>query len=127
MKLLGISLAVSSIALAIFGLTSLALSRAALNGKIQRNGSFGIRTEATTKSDAAWTAGHEAAAPSLRAFGFLDVAISLALVAVGLALPDLNSTLALTIRVIAYATAFGGFIFATVKANAAAKEVPWEQ
>ena len=90
---MGISLVVSSVSIAFLG---------AVASTIPRNGSLGIRTRQTKRSDAAWKRGHEAAAPRLRAYGYVDIALAIIL--------------------IAYATTIGGFINCAAIANAAAKE-----
>ncbi|WP_245531624.1 SdpI family protein [Corynebacterium capitovis] len=96
---MGISLIVSSVALAFLGCISLALWRSTINGTNQRNGSFGIRTASTMKNDAAWNAGHQAAAPSLRAFGYVDIGLALSLMAIGFVFFDLSPASALTLLV----------------------------
>lgn len=50
----------------------IALAHWADNGNLERNGLIGIRTPATLQSDAAWEAGHRAAAPALRSWGRVE-------------------------------------------------------
>lgn len=49
------------------GLLTLYVTRAAAAGELPRNGLVGIRTRKTQRDDAAWEAGHAAAAPLVRA------------------------------------------------------------
>ena len=119
----GSALAISALPLLFFGVNSLILWRKTLNGTNSRNDGFGIRTQATRTSDAAWNAGHRAAAPLLRAFGVLDILFALILVVIGLLAPDMCARLGITIRLIAYAVAATGFFIAVKKANAAARGV----
>ncbi|WP_293829372.1 SdpI family protein [uncultured Corynebacterium sp.] len=120
---MGSALAISALPLLFFGVNSLILWRKTLNGTNSRNDGFGIRTQATRTSDAAWNAGHRAAAPLLRAFGVLDILFALILVVIGLLAPDMCARLGITIRLIAYAVAATGFFIAVKKANAAARGV----
>lgn len=119
----GSTLAISALALLFFGVNSLILCRKTLNGTKSRNDGFGIRTQATRTSDAAWNAGHSAAAPLLRAFGVLDILFALLLVVIGLLAPDMCARLGITIRLIAYAVAATGFLVAVKKADSAARGV----
>ena len=66
------------------GLLTLYVTRAAAAGELPRNGLVGIRTRKTQRDDAAWQAGHAAAAPLVRAVTFVCFAAS-ALVLVGAA------------------------------------------
>lgn len=119
----GSALAISALALLFFGVNSLILCRKTVNGTNSRNDGFGIRTQATRTSDAAWNAGHRAAVPLLRAFGILDILFALLLVVIGLLAPDIGARLGITIRLIAYAVAGSGFFIAVKKADAAARGV----
>ena len=119
----GSALAISALALLFFGVNSLILCRRTVNGTNSRNGGFGIRTQATRTSDAAWNAGHRAAAPLLRAFGVLDILFALLLVVIGLLAPDMCARLGITIRLIAYAVAATGLLIAVKKADSAARGV----
>lgn len=119
----GSALAISALALLFFGVNSLILCRKTLNGTNSRNDGFGIRTQATRTSDAAWNAGHSAAAPLQRAFGVLDILFALLLVVIGLLAPDMCARLGITIRLIAYAVAATGFFIAVKKADSAARGV----
>ena len=119
----GSALAISALALLFFGVNSLILCRKTVNGTNSRNDGFGIRTQATRTSDAAWNAGHRAAVPLLRAFGVLDILFALLLVVIGLLAPDIGARLGITIRLIAYAVAGSGFFIAVKKADAAARVV----
>lgn len=67
---MGAALAISAVALLFLGVNSLILWRRTVNGTNSRNDGSGIRTQATKTSDAAWNAGHKAAVPLLRTFGF---------------------------------------------------------
>ncbi|MCG7291329.1 SdpI family protein [Corynebacterium afermentans] len=120
---MGSALAISALALLFFGVNSLILCRKTVNGTNSRNDGFGIRTQATRTSDAAWNAGHRAAVPLLRAFGILDILFALLLVVIGLLAPDIGARLGITIRLIAYAVAATGFFIAVKKADAAARVV----
>lgn len=120
---LGISLIISSFSLALLGLVSLTLWRSTINGTNPRNGSFGIRTKATKQNDAAWVAGHVAAAPSLRSFGYVDIGLTLSLMIAGFAAPNLGTAATVVALVVAYCIAVGGFVYCAVKADRAAKEV----
>ncbi len=55
-----------SLALLLLGALLGWLARAAASDALRRNGAAGIRTRATMASDAAWFAGHRAAAPTVR-------------------------------------------------------------
>jgi len=118
---MGAALAISAVALLFFGVNSLMLWRRTVNGTNSRNDGFGIRTQATKTSDAAWNAGHKAAVPLLRTFGFLDILFALLLIVIGILAPDISARLGITIRLIAYAMAGGGFLIAVKKADAAAR------
>lgn len=50
----------------------IALAHWAEKGNLERNSLIGIRTPATLQSDAAWEAGHRAAAPALRTWGWVE-------------------------------------------------------
>lgn len=52
--------------LCLAGLLVIVIVRQAANGDLPRNGLIGLRTKATRRSDAAWTAGHQAAIPWVR-------------------------------------------------------------
>lgn len=120
---MGSALAISALALLFFGVNSLILCRKTVNGTNSRNSGFGIRTQATRTSDAAWNAGHRAAVPLLQAFGILDILFALLLVVIGLLAPNISARLGITIRLIAYAVAGSGFFIAVKKADAAARGV----
>lgn len=120
---MGISLIISAGGIAVLGFGSLLLWKTTVNGTNPRNGSFGIRTSETKKSDKAWDAGHCAVAPLLRAFGYVDIAIALLLVVMGLAVPALTPAVALTAICVAYIVVVGGFLYCAARANAVAKKV----
>lgn len=80
---MGAALAISAVALLFLGVNSLILWRRTVNGTNSRNDGSGIRTQATKTSDAAWNAGHKAAVPLLRTFGFLDILFALLLATTG--------------------------------------------
>lgn len=65
----------------------LPLTRAAAEGRMERNGAAGIRTRHTRASDEAWRAGHAAALPTVRAVlpvtGLTYAGCAVALVLVG--------------------------------------------
>jgi uncharacterized membrane protein len=60
--------------LAIVGVLGLVLARAGAAGTLPRNAAVGIRTRRTRRSDAAWKAGHRAAAGPLRFAGVVGLA-----------------------------------------------------
>lgn len=120
---MGVALIVSSVTVAFLGFISLTLWKSIINGTNPRNGSFGIWTAATKKNDAAWEAGHQAASPLLRAFGYVDIALALSLIVVGLLVSNLTPALTVGILIGAYVIVVGGFIWSAAKADAAARQV----
>ncbi|RNL86933.1 SdpI family protein [Halostreptopolyspora alba] len=68
----------------LLALVFLRLARRMRDGTLPRNGFVGIRTAATTHSEAAWSAGHHAAEPLTRVIAY--VAVVAAVVTVALAL-----------------------------------------
>jgi len=58
-----------AVGMALLGLLVVWLGRACERGTLRRNGLVGIRTPDTMASDAAWLAGHQAAAPRTKAGG----------------------------------------------------------
>ncbi len=59
------------------------MASASAKGALSRNGAIGVRTKATTSSDAAWDTGHRAAAPIMRwgsRFGMLMTVVTVVVV-----------------------------------------------
>lgn len=81
---------------AAFGLLALAglshfIKNSVANGTLDRNSEIGLRTKATTSSDAAWTAGHKAAGPWLSACAYTGYLMGTATAAGALAAIATNS------------------------------------
>ncbi|NYE00217.1 hypothetical protein BJY21_001401 [Kineosphaera limosa] len=64
------------------------VTASAARGDLGRNGAVGIRTAATTASDAAWVAGHRAALPTAKITGIVGAIIGGNLVGAGLWSPS---------------------------------------
>ena len=115
----GLAAAVGVIpAFVIVGLVVLLTTRAAARGDLVRGGLVGIRTRATTRSDAAWVVGHRAAERPARWCALVCAAS--AVVVLGLALVGVSE------QVVLIAAAVGGvamvvmLLVATRRANTAA-------
>lgn len=95
------------------------------SGSFDRNSAVGIRTRATRSSDAAWTAGHQAASPLLMATALTGYAVGLIslLVAIGCMATDTQGAAPLIIALSGDAVVIALLAFATSKANRAARGV----
>lgn len=94
-----------------------------LAGTLGRNHAIGIRTKATMASDAAWWAGHRAAAPWMLAAartGYTTAAVTTALIAAQLALGE-TYPLALVVPGGGFTAVLAAALLATRKANRAAR------
>lgn len=110
--------------LVVVGGAMLLIAGMGAKGSLARNGAVGIRTRATQVSDAAWQAGHESAAPVLRVTGLLGLLCAVAL-AVSAAVWPWGEPLPVGTGVLfaaGYGVTLGGVLFATRRANAAARE-----
>ncbi|EFQ84405.1 hypothetical protein HMPREF0063_10257 [Aeromicrobium marinum DSM 15272] len=102
---------------------------AVLDGHLGRNGAVGLRTRATRSSDRAWTAGHLAAAPRLRAAWIsaaVGAAATVAAAGVQAAVGD-RSPWALLPSGVAYAVVLGLVAAAGVTADRAARRIRDEE
>lgn len=98
-----------------------AIARMSANGSLIRNGAVGIRTSKTQASDAAWEAGHKAAAPVMRGSGVVSLALGVALVISGFMWPgDVPSLTTVALFVVGYGAVLVGSVPIVIKANAAA-------
>lgn len=91
--------------------------RTSRTGTLERNGLVGIRTRATMASDAAWDAGHRAAAPALGAAAWACGVSGLA----GTVLAIVGSWLAGVAVVGGYLVLTATMVVATVRAGRAAR------
>ena len=103
-----------------------AVTRMIAAGSLPRNGFIGIRTHATQRSDAAWSAGHEAARRSILAVAVLGASSAVATVVVGIALRRTPSgdDVVLVLGMGVYALVLGVLVRAARKANRAASAAP---
>lgn len=103
---------------AIVGVVDVGIAGLISAGQLPRNGLVGIRIPSTRRSDAAWDAGHRAAAPALQASGLAAlVLVALALV---LRLPGWSASA--IVSSIAAAVALLGLAVATTQAGRAARD-----
>lgn len=91
---------------------------AAAGGSLPRNAMVGIRTRATKASDAAWSAGHRAAAPVLKA----SVAVAVVFAVVTLAAGTLSDDWAFAVGMTGMAATVALLLVATARANSAARD-----
>ena len=93
-------------------------------GQLGRNQTIGIRTRATMASDEAWTRGHEAALPWMRAAATGGLAAGLACAGVGMAVEgEPGDALTGTLTLAGYGLVTGLIISAGLAANRAALKV----
>lgn len=92
-------------------------ARSSRTGTLERNALIGIRTRATMASDAAWDAGHRAAAPVLEVVAWASVVTGL----VGTVTAIADSWLAAVTVSVGYAALFVLLGLATARANRAAR------
>lgn len=112
----------AGVALGLIGGVIWAVTAAAANGRLARNGSVGIRTRATRSSDAAWRAGHQAALPASRALGFAGGIIGLGMVVDGIISRDSQgSTVFWALFAIGYGAVLVGSVFVATVAQRAAR------
>lgn len=121
--------AVASISLAggliVIAVVCGAMSAMIASGALTRNGLVGIRTRATRRSDAAWSAGHEAARPAVRVTTVVSAAAALATVLVGIGLSGSPSAddATLVVGLSGYAVVLAVLGYACVQADRAARVV----
>lgn len=100
------------------GVVDLGIAGLIAAGQLPRNGLVGIRTRSTRRSDAAWEAGHRAAAPTLRISGVA----ALVLVALALVMRLPGWEVSAVLSSIAAAVALVGVAVATAQAGRAARD-----
>ncbi|GAA4126991.1 hypothetical protein GCM10022215_37150 [Nocardioides fonticola] len=105
----------------VLGTVSVLLARAIEADRLPRNRLVGIRTRDTLRSDAAWLAGHRAAAATLRQSG----AAALVLTALGIVV-RVAGPVGPGVALVGAAALVGlcGLLVATLKAVGAARRVP---
>ena len=95
------------------------LGRQAAKGKLARNSFVGIRTPSTTKSDAAWIAGHRAALRTVPLFVIAAVALTAALF--GAALWASTIKIVIMLGFLSFGVVMALLIWAAIVASKAAK------
>ena len=65
-----------AVSVVLVGIVVRLITAQAADGHLDRNGVVGIRTRATTRSDAAWRAGHAAALPTIRVGALVGYALA---------------------------------------------------
>ena len=119
------ALAQGSFGLFLLAAVLAAVSRFAGTGQLGRNGVIGIRTRATMASGEAWTSGHKAAKPWIRAAALGGLAAGLACSGVGLAVEgEPGDLLAGAVTLAGYGLVIGLVIAAGTAANRAALKAP---
>lgn len=96
------------------------------SGKLTRNESFGLRTEATKRSPEAWAAGHTSALPWISVSAWLALAAGAAVILVGLLVRDSadGSNIVLVSGIACTALPVVAILLGVKKANTAANEQP---
>lgn len=88
-------------------------------GELAAGHSVGIRTRATTASNQAWRAGHEAALPWARRTGIGGMVLGV-LLALSVLLPDSEESPAVGVTVLLYVLGYGGLLVGSVAMTRAA-------
>ena len=111
-------------AFVIVGIVMMIMVKQIKDAHLPRNGAFGIRTTTTKRSDQAWAAGHEAAAPLASLSAWLCFTVGLLALILGSAMHGKSGVGPV------YTTAAAGFVAVSIsftmmvlRANAAARGV----
>ncbi|MGO2783249.1 MAG: SdpI family protein [Corynebacterium variabile] len=113
---------IAAVGILLLGYLVIDVAESSLKGKNPRNGSYGIRTRETKKSDVAWSEGHKKAAPILKSTGIVSIGIAAVLIVVAI---FLNSypIFAIIVGALGYIVILAGLIRAAIVANSAARRI----